>query len=398
MAEFWGFDQIDVDGLVFTSYNSLDWKRVKNIALELRKLGVPVWYDYGLEAGKKDWETQIARHIRIASVLVIFVTEGIFQRKDSYVMWEYNKARNLDIPAVPVFLDSAVATDSFYKKWAKEFPDSFDMYSTNLDRWKLAEGIVCTEGMSDEQIAAAIKQKLDRSREINYTLVPFVDKEAEMKKKAEEAKRRAELEEKKRQEEEAKQKAEREAAERRAVVMVGAKYVFGSYPQSTNAPEPITWRVLAVENGRALMISEDLLDCKRFDAKRNNWRRSELRAWLNGEFKNMAFSAAEQRKLVPYNGDYVTCLSVDEAEKYFSDATQKQKGYTTYPDRMAKPTAYARKNGCNVDSNFGTGWWWLRSPGDGRDDAAIVHRDGDFFGGYVDIDWGSVRPALWLNL
>ena len=41
MANFWGFDPINIDGLVFASYNSHDWKRVKNIALELRKLGVP---------------------------------------------------------------------------------------------------------------------------------------------------------------------------------------------------------------------------------------------------------------------------------------------------------------------------------------------------------------------
>lgn len=98
MAEFWGFDQIDRKGLVFTSYNSLDWRRVAPIALEMRKLGVPVWYDYGLEAGTDAWRTQISIHsihIEKASTLVIFVTKGIFERENSYVIKEYREANIL---------------------------------------------------------------------------------------------------------------------------------------------------------------------------------------------------------------------------------------------------------------------------------------------------------------
>ena len=45
-------------------------------------------------------------------------------------------------------------------------------------------------------------------------------------------------------------------------------------------------------------------------------------------------------------------------------------------------------------------WWWLRSPGYDRLDAACVHNDGDLIigGSGVTRGGGGVRPALWLNL
>ena len=88
--------------------------------------------------------------------------------------------------------------------------------------------------------------------------------------------------------------------------------------------------------------------------------------------------------------DYVFCLSIDEANKYFGGDE----------DRKAKPTALARKNGCYVDSGFGMGWWWLRSPGDDSDSAANVYSIGDIddYGDSVhDVDIG-VRPVVLARL
>ena len=78
MAESWGFSPVDRDGLIFASYNSSDYRRVAPIALEMRKMGLPVWYDNGLVASADPWGAQISKRIDRAAALVIFVTKGIF--------------------------------------------------------------------------------------------------------------------------------------------------------------------------------------------------------------------------------------------------------------------------------------------------------------------------------
>lgn len=399
MAEYWGFDQIDTDGLIFTSYNSLDWRRVAPIALELRKLGVPIWYDYGLEAGTKDWGTQISIHIDKASALVIFVTKGIFERKESYVMEEYDEADRLDIPVIPVFLDDVIA-----KEYFKTIDPKYRRY---VNFWDKLQGVAYSSAATPESLAKAIKHRLDNSTQITYKAVPWVDREAERESKAEAARAAARIEAEAEERRKAAEVAARAA--QRTEAKIGAHVAFGSYPQSSNTPEPIMWRVLDIINGKALMISESLLDCKQYNERFESvtWETCTLRRWLNGEFMNRAFSNEERSRLSrvkilnPDNPiyetkggnpteDYVFCLSIGETNKYFGGDE----------DRKAKPTALARKNGCYANSDFGTGWWWLRSPGYNIRDAAGVYGDGSIGELGVGVDSGGygVRPVVLARL
>jgi hypothetical protein len=138
-----------------------------------------------------------------------------------------------------------------------------------------------------------------------------------------------------------------------------------------------SWRVLDVEDGKTLVISEDVLEKRRFDAGSNEWSSSEIRSYLNGEFMNR-FSAEERAKIVDTNGDHVFLLSVDEVNSYFTDDNS----------RIA------------FDNNEVALWWWLRSPGTFSFFAAYVNRDGSVYVNGYDVDdfIGGVRPALWLNL
>ena len=98
--------------------------------------------------------------------------------------------------------------------------------------------------------------------------------------------------------------------------------------------------------------------------------------------------------------DKVFLLSYAEANKYFGvthDTSSNTKS------RVA-PTAYAIAHGTWINSSnktaddIDTGWWWLRSPGYDQHYAAFVLPDGSLDDGYVAYDYGSVRPALWVNL
>lgn len=199
-------------------------------------------------------------------------------------------------------------------------------------------------------------------------------------------------------------------------VSVGDHFTFGNYPQGADGEvQPIEWRVLAVKSGKALVISEGLLDCVQYNKEYTSvtWETCTLRKWMNNNFLSKAFSSSQQAKIAavtndnPDNPNYDTnggnatrdkifALSMEEAEKYFWNDN----------DRMAAPTEYAKKQGSYVSDNYlfttgeKTSWWWLRSPGAGSYFAAFVSSDGLIYrnGFRVYNSNGSVRPAFWLNL
>ena len=189
----------------------------------------------------------------------------------------------------------------------------------------------------------------------------------------------------------------------------------------------IDWRVLTVENNRALLISEKILEKRRYNIefKDITWEACTLRTYLNGEFYNKLGTAksaiAETRNSNPNNPLYGTAggnattdkvflLSLDEVCRYFGDSTAELRNVQKYDYYIND------KNNPNRRANYGSegdSGWWLRSPGRNGSDAALVCGTGgvDVAGhsvlaeGFVYVngsrvfhDGGGVRPALWLNL
>ena len=191
---------------------------------------------------------------------------------------------------------------------------------------------------------------------------------------------------------------------------------FGHYDQDNNASngkEPIEWLVLETDGDTATLISKYGLDAKPYNTDWDDtWETCTLRAWLNDDFLNEAFTPAEQQRLKtmtvpnpdnPTNGtrggsdtrDRVYLLSIGEAEAYFSSDDE----------RMCAPTDTAIANGaytnssCRVDGRA-TGCWWLRSPGDRTYLAALVNDYGaiHFSGNFLDMPTLVVRPVVVLQL
>ncbi len=216
------------------------------------------------------------------------------------------------------------------------------------------------------------------------------------------------------------------AAKLKLYKTVGSYVTLGTYPQTSGGTDQtaIEWQVLEYDaaNERSLLISRYGLVAKPYNTKRVDitWEKCTLRAWLNSDFMNKAFSSAEQSAILTtavdnsksqgYSGwstnggnntqDKVFLLSNAEANKYLG---------VTYDDssntksRVA-PTAYATKQGASTSNSSKTadgqaaGWWWLRSPGYAQDRAASVSRDGSLGFNSINYDLGCVRPALWINL
>ena len=143
-----------------------------------------------------------------------------------------------------------------------------------------------------------------------------------------------------------------------AKLNVGDTVVFGLFEQDgnvENGAEAISWRVLDVDDGQALLISEHGLAGKtmfnwlsKLPAKDSRWNDSGLREWLEGEFIHEAFTI-EQRGSI----SEVTCLSVEEAKRYFKNDA----------DRVCMPTAHAARQGVLVGFDEKGCQWWLRFPG-----------------------------------
>lgn len=224
---------------------------------------------------------------------------------------------------------------------------------------------------------------------------------------------------------------------------------FGTYQG-----QAITWLKLAEQDGKTLLISENVLDAVPYnDADTGygwsttsprpttdvNWADSSMRAWLNGEFLKAAFSADEQGAIadtavtdtksnVPHTGangadasmhvsesttDKVFLLSVAEAKQYFANDAA----------RVAHPTDYAVSQGVyvgtasNADQADGAAIWWLRSNGyyggyesvvtdDGYVHGAGYRVNGELHDGFDDhgtelaSELGGnvgVRPAIWVE-
>ena len=188
-----------------------------------------------------------------------------------------------------------------------------------------------------------------------------------------------------------------------------ADITFGTYAQASNGKKAaIEWDILEEKDGMVLIISHYILDVRSFDEDSgNNYKESDLRKWLNDDFYNTAFTDEEKAKIVTtfvdnsvestgYENNRYICestedkifvLSVKEAEKYYTDET-----------RLAKCTAYAKKQGLYVSPKTKYSWWWLRSPlntnvlyvrGVSEDDGKI----GNFATGSLN----GVRPACWIK-
>ena len=191
---------------------------------------------------------------------------------------------------------------------------------------------------------------------------------------------------------------------------------FGRFRQGTqNEVQSISWRILDVYGEKALLITEKLINCMEFNDNLVDctWEMCSLRRWLNGAFFDTAFNREEKERIqaVINNNisgnmkfgvkgsrntqDKVFILSIEEAEKYFSDDN----------DRVAAVTAYVKRRGGSFSEKYEIngekpGWWWLRSPGSRSNCSARVDFFGrvDQLGCLVTNSTVSVRPAIWITL
>lgn len=174
---------------------------------------------------------------------------------------------------------------------------------------------------------------------------------------------------------------------------------FGAYVQNESEPRAIQWKVLDVQNGKALLLSKYALEAMSFNSSDGvtSWENCSVRYWLNDDFLYTAFSSQERNAILETETerncqDRIFLLSCTEVTDYLSS----ERG------RICGPTEHVKNQREDATRKINGGkdlavWWWLRSLAEGGTQAYYVNFEGKMYTNLVANGYLSVRPALWVN-
>lgn len=155
---------------------------------------------------------------------------------------------------------------------------------------------------------------------------------------------------------------------------------------------PISWRVVSQQGSHRLLLAEDILTALPYNTERRivYWETCSLRAWLNGDFLNGAFTAAEKDRILETavvnadNTEYRTDAGNDTVDRVF----------------LLSLSEFETLLEAHGDWKKASDSWWLRSPGCSRIDAVVIYASGGVNGIGTNVDWDrvGVRPALWIDV
>ena len=183
--------------------------------------------------------------------------------------------------------------------------------------------------------------------------------------------------------------------------------------------EPITWTVLEEADGKALILCDLIIDAKAYDESSNNYKDSTIRAWLNEEFINSAFSELQRAVILTVKVENKISTGYETPRFYCDDTFDKifllsraevktygfnSNGEVEDPARQKQATDYvvSQING-GYDATSGA-WWWLRTPAPHTTDVQrsdLAHRikvNGVLHNSSVNSATGGVLPAIWVNI
>ena len=144
--------------------------------------------------------------------------------------------------------------------------------------------------------------------------------------------------------------------------------------------EPVEWEIIMEEDGTALIICEMVIDSQEYyhsynektingkTVYPNNYAESNIRAWLNDNFYNTAFTDLQKQIILTTevdnsktstNNSVIICENTNDNLFLLS---YRELSFTAYNiTRTKSPTDYAKAQGCRTSSN-GYADWWSRSP------------------------------------
>lgn len=194
--------------------------------------------------------------------------------------------------------------------------------------------------------------------------------------------------------------------------------------------EPIKWRIMSEADGKAVILSELILDSQDFNHSisthtedgttiyANNWEYSNIRKWLNDNFYNVAFNELQKAVIVATELDnkttgkngtentYATCQNNTTDNVYLLAYQELNNNALLEEVRSKNTTDYSQIQGADayysapVSSSIGKGYWWVRSacPENGTKTACLHRVSGVWTELEANCIYVGVAPALTIKL
>ena len=188
---------------------------------------------------------------------------------------------------------------------------------------------------------------------------------------------------------------------------------FGRYPQSDAdgiKTDPIKWRVLAVHDGVALVMADQNLDVWPYskNSQGQSWENSYLRAFLNDEFLNRAFTSEEKNAIMTMS--YENQREIKDKVSVLPKEIVSNSLYGFLEDgaipdeaKIRTNTAYVAAGGTlgssEMDGISVGGWWWLRTDNE-TSEVPRVYGNGivDLEGYNSQSEHGAICPIVSIDL
>ena len=192
--------------------------------------------------------------------------------------------------------------------------------------------------------------------------------------------------------------------------------------------EPIIWLMIAVKDGKALMISRDALDVQPFDTDAGtsaDWKDSSLKEWLNTDFYNTVFNDDEKRIIAGEEGDKLFLLNETQVREYLVEDRPYRTGVWSEEEQEFVDTVWTKNYLHATLTRYGLSQAGAtriqQSSGIGRDLPLEERRQSNNANWYILTDEGTcayvdymgnitetldeeelqyvgVRPAMWVEL
>ena len=187
---------------------------------------------------------------------------------------------------------------------------------------------------------------------------------------------------------------------------VGDKITLGKYEQNGDGgeKEAISWTVIKVEEGRALLLADKCLAHTKFHEtyETYTWEYSDMRYMLNNDFYLAAFDDAEKaliEEVALDNGEnYVFSLGGgnETKDKVFLLSLDEAKELLTEDIILGVPTDAVKKTASLTHGTKSCNWW-LRTEGSTQMKSAVVGYNQviNYPGLRGDIAEAGVRPCVW---
>ena len=193
--------------------------------------------------------------------------------------------------------------------------------------------------------------------------------------------------------------------------------------------EPIEWDILKEEDGKALIISNLIIDSQDYchessntvfdhnggEGYANNYALSSIRKWLNETFYNTAFRTLEKELINLTEVDNSKATTINStSDEYVCENTNDNIFLLSYSEvglyypnpesRQCLSTDYAKCQGLKYYNNIDSSIWWTRSPynktniTDSSIYVSVVENNGSYTNNKARGTDTGVRPVLWITL